>query len=137
MGGHALTLLLDTHVLLWWLADAGRLSPVQARALERAEAAKEPIAIAAITLWEIAKLAERGRIRFDQTVDVVLGEIEQHPALSVLPLDARIALESTRLGNRIPSDPADQLIVATARAHALRLVTADQRIRRSKSVSVI
>jgi len=129
--------LLDTHVLLWWLADTGRLSPVQTRALERAEATKEPLGVAAITLWEIAKLADRGRIRFDQTVDVVLEEIEQHPALSVLPLEARVALESTRLGDRVPSDPADQLIVATARVHALRLVTADERIRRSGTVSVI
>lgn len=137
MGGHALRLLLDTHVLLWWLAGTGRLSPAQARALERAETAIEPVAIASITLWEIAKLAERGRLRFDQTVDVVLEEIEQHPALAVLPLDARVALESTRLGDRVPTDPADQLIVATARAYGLRLVTADERIRRSKSVSVI
>ena len=137
MGSGSLTLILDTHVLLWWLADAGQLSPAQTRALERAEAAREPVAVASITLWEIAKLAERGRVRFDQTVDVVLEEIEQHPSLHIVPLDARIALESTRLGDRIPTDPADQLIVATARVHGLRLITADERIRSSKSVSII
>lgn len=130
-------LLLDTHALLWWLADAGPLSPTQIRALERAETANDPIGVSAITLWELAKLSERGRVQFDQSVDVVLEEIEQHPALSVLPLDARVALESTRLGDRFPSDPADQLIVATARVHGLRLVTADERIRRSGSVSVL
>jgi PIN domain nuclease of toxin-antitoxin system len=137
MGGRRVRLILDTHALLWWLGDAGRLSRPQTRALERAEADREPIAIASITLWEIAKLAERGRIRFDQTADVVLEEIERHPSLEVLPLDARIALESTRLGDRIPTDPADQLIVATARVHARRLITADERIRASKSVSII
>ena len=113
------------------------MSSAQTRALERVEASPEPFAIAAITLWEIAKLAERGRIRFDQTVDVVLDEIDQHSGIVVVPIDARVALESTRLGAHVPVDPADQLIIATARVHGLRLVTADQRIRDSHAVSVI
>ncbi|MBI4470828.1 MAG: type II toxin-antitoxin system VapC family toxin [Acidobacteria bacterium] len=132
-----MTLLLDTHVLLWWLADADELSRAQVQALEQAESRQETISIAAISLWEIAKLAERGRLRLTQSVDVVLSEIEEHRGLHVVPLTARIALESTRLGARVPSDPADQLIVATARVHALRLVTADDRIRRAGAVSVI
>ncbi len=132
-----MTLLLDTHALLWWLADAGDLSQGQVQALEQAESRGEAIGIAAISLWEIAKLVERGRLRLAQSVDVVLTEIEEHRGLYVLPLTARIALESTRLGPRVPSDPADQLIVATARVHALRLVTADERIRRAGAVSVL
>jgi PIN domain nuclease of toxin-antitoxin system len=136
VGGVALTLLVDTHILLWWLTD-GHLSTAQASALERAVAGGEPVAIAAITLWEIAKLAERGRIRLTQTIDGVLDQIEQHPSIEVLPLTARVALESTRLGARMSSDPADQLIVATARVHGLRLVTADTHIRESGCVSIV
>ena len=130
-------LLLDTHILLWWLEDAPRLSDAQTQALERAEAEGEPLAVAAISLWEIAKLAEIGRIRPSRTVDAVLEEIEQHPSIDLVPLNGRIALESTRLSDRLPKDPADQLIIATARVHGLRLVTADQRIRESHVVSVI
>ena len=132
-----MTLLVDTHALLWWLADVGELSQAQVQALERAESREEPIGIAAISLWESAKLVERGRLRLDQTVDVVLVEIEKHRGLDVLPLTARIALESTRLGPSVPSDPVDQLIVATARVHALQVVTADERIRRAGAVSVL
>jgi PIN domain nuclease of toxin-antitoxin system len=55
----------------------------------------------------------------------------------VLALDGRIAAESARLGPKMPTDPADQLIVASARVHGLRLLTADARIRDSGVVSVI
>ena len=78
-----------------------------------------------------------GRIQLAQTVDVILNEVERHRAIAVLPLTAQIAIESTRLGDRLPSDPTDQLIVATARVHGLQLLTADERIRKSGAVPVI
>jgi PIN domain nuclease of toxin-antitoxin system len=132
-----LTLLLDTHVLLWWLDAPGRLSPRQAQAISDAQANGERLAVAAFTLWQIAKLVEHGRLTFDDPIELVLDRIERSPALSILPLDARVALESTRLGDQMPRVPANQLIVATARVHGLRLVTSDERIRRSETVPVI
>ena len=137
MGGDSLTLLLDTHIVLWWLGDIDRLSVTQARTLKQADADGDRIGVAAVTLWEIAKLADRGRIQLGRPVDVILDEIEWHPVIELLPLTARVALESTRLGDRVPSDPTDQLIVATARVHGLRLVTADDRIRKSGAVPVV
>lgn len=137
MGGVSLTLLLDTHIVLWWLGDIDRLSAAQVRTLKQADADGERIGVAAVTLWEIAKLVERGRIQLTQPVDIILDAIERHPAMELLPLTARVALESTRLGDRVPSDPTDQLIIATARVHALRLVTSDDRIRKSGVVPVI
>src|SRR5262249_1389331 len=136
LGGRALTLLLDTHILLWWLVD-GHLSDAQTSAIERSLAASEPLGVAAISLWEIAKLAERGRIRLTQTIDAGLEQIEQHPSIEVLPMTGGVVAESTRLGAKMPTDPADQLIVATARVHGLRLVTADTRIRDAGGVSVV
>jgi PIN domain nuclease of toxin-antitoxin system len=130
-------ILLDTHILLWWLAGGTDLSAVQRKTLGREEAAGRPLAISAITLWEIAKLHELGKIRLAQTVDVVMDEIESHAQLTVLPLDGRIAVESTRLGAAFHSDPADQLIVATARVHGLHLATADERIRGSGVIAVV
>jgi PIN domain nuclease of toxin-antitoxin system len=131
------SLLLDTHVLVWWLQGEGPLSAQQTDALEQAEAAGDPFVVAAISLWEIAKLIERGRLEWRGSPDVLLEELEAHPRLAVLPLSARIAIESTRLGAAFHRDPADQLIVATARVHGCTLVTADDRIRRSNTVPVI
>jgi PIN domain nuclease of toxin-antitoxin system len=137
VGGDSLTWLLDTHILLWWLADSDELGPERAAALTRPEGSGEPLAIAAISLWEIAKLVEKQRIRLQATVDVVLADIERSPHIRVLPLTASIALESTRLGPRFPRDPADQIIAATCRVHGLRLVTVDERIRDSGTVSCL
>ena len=130
-------LLLDTHVLLWWLDAPGRLSSAQRQAIADARTVGEPLAVAAMTLWEIAKLVESRRLLFDEPIELVLDRIERNPALCVLPLDARVAVESTRVGDTMPKDPADRLIVASARVHGLRLVTADENIRRSGTVAVI
>lgn len=137
MGGGPLRLLLDTHILVWWLIAPARLSAAQTRALDLDREVDERLGVAATTLWEIAKLVEHRRLTFDDPIELVLDRIERNPSLSLLPLDARVALESTRLGDRMPGDPADQLIVATARVHGLRLVTADERIRRSGTVPIV
>jgi PIN domain nuclease of toxin-antitoxin system len=123
------TVLLDTHILIWWRLDSRRLSRNQIRLLQDLEKRGQPVAISAITLWEMAMLAARGRIGIGEPLGVWLEEIENHPLITVLPLTARIAAESVRLGPDFHNDPADQLIVATARLHGLHLMTADERIR--------
>jgi PIN domain nuclease of toxin-antitoxin system len=128
--GEALTLLLDTHAMLFWLREPEQLSKAQREALLSAAAAG-PLAVSAITLWEIALLVVRGRIAPTDAIDL----LERDPRFLVLPLDGRVATESAGLGAL--RDPADQLITATARVHALRLVTADRRIRGSGLVQVI
>ncbi len=122
-------LLLDTHILIWWRQDPSRLSKQQARILLEVNHERRA-AISAITLWELAKMVERGRLQIDLPLDIWLEEIESHPQLEVVPITARIALESTRLGEDFHKDPADQIIVATARCLAVPLMTADDRIRR-------
>jgi PIN domain nuclease of toxin-antitoxin system len=122
-------LLLDTHILVWWRTEPQRLSRQQRRVLEELEAQAGVARISAMTLWELAKMVERGRLQVDSPLDLWLAEIEAHPMLSVVPIDARIAAESVNLGADFHRDPADQIIVATARCHALRLMTADERIR--------
>ena len=125
-----LSFLLDTHILVWWRLDSSRLSASQARALEELERRGGRVSISSITLWELAKMAELGRLEVSVTLDAWLEEIETDPLLMVLPLTARIAAESIRLGSGFHKDPADQIIVATARCHGLRLMTADDRIHR-------
>lgn len=124
-------------MLLWALLGGDELTRDHREHLERAEQAGEVLAIAAISLWEIAMLVARGRVTMRGSVDVLLGEIENHARFEILPLTARIALESTRLGPSFHRDPADQLIAATCRVHGLTLVTADARIRASAVVAVL
>lgn len=130
-------LLLDTHALVWWLMDDRRLGPARIRAIERSLAARERLGVAAISFWELAKLVEQERLVLPRSVDELFDDLDAHPQLAVLPLSPRICLASTRLGPRFHKDPADQIIVATARVHALTLVTADERIARAGVVAVI
>ncbi len=124
------SVLLDTHILVWWRLNPGRLTKVQAHTLLELESRGEAMALSAISLWELAKTFERGRLEIPAPLELWLEEIETHPLIKILPLTARIVAESIRLGKDFHNDTADQIIVATARCHGLRLVTADERIRR-------
>ena len=128
--------LLDTHVVIWWLTDDRKLSRGYAKLLERSERSGMAVGFSAISLWEIAKLVERGRIELTQSVDDSLEQLETSAFLSILPLTGRVAVESTRLGARFHSNPIDQVIVATARCHGLTLLTVDERIIESGVVAV-
>jgi PIN domain nuclease of toxin-antitoxin system len=113
---------LDTHVLLH--AVAGRLSPAEGRLLRN-----DQWSVSAIVFWEIAKLAQLGRI------DVDLDDAEVVRALArvhVWPLTREIARTSTRLDVR--SDPADEIIGATSIVHNVPLVTRDRVLRRSRLI---
>ena len=113
---------LDTHVLLH--AVAGHLSPAESRLLRR-----DQWSISAIVLWEIAKLAQLGRIEVDlDDADVVRTLARVH----VWPVTRDIARTSTRLDIR--SDPADELIGATSVVHNVPLVTRDRVLRRSRII---
>lgn len=88
---------------------------------------REPVAISAITLLEIAVLFGKGSTRGDIPLDELLGELESSPALQIIPLTVEVAAEVGALGGAL-RDPADRAIVATARVRRLRLLTSDQRI---------
>lgn len=129
--------LVDTHVAVWWLFDDRRLPRSHRRVLQQAEKTGASIGLSAMSLWEIAKLVERGRLTLSQSLDECLAQIESSSFFGILPLTARIAAESVRLGAAFPSDPADQIIAATARCHGLTLLTADERILGSGVVAVL
>jgi PIN domain nuclease of toxin-antitoxin system len=129
-------LLLDTHVVVRWLAEPRKLSRSQTRILDAAARRSEPVALSAITLLEIAVLTAAGRLRLKAPMEELLSELQAHPVFQVLPLSYEIASEVASLGGGL-RDPADRAIVATARVHRLRLVTSDQRIVASKLVAVV
>ncbi len=128
--------LLDTHVLVYRLQDADELPKRYHRLLDEAEAAGERLGVSDISLWEIAMLAMRGRLAFSKPFDEWLLAAESHPSIDVLPITARVAAESVRLGPSFPRDPADRLIAATTRCHGLRLMTLDGPIRDSGAVAI-
>lgn len=128
--------LLDTHVLVFWYADAPELGAAHRAIVTKAEEAGERLGVSAISMWEIAKLVERERLRITRPLEDYLVDVEGNEAIEVLPLTARIAVESTRLGLGFPRDPADQIIAATARCHGLVLLTRDDPIRKSGVVAV-
>jgi len=131
-----LNVVLDTHVLLWLALDSKRLSRKARQAITRSRETGG-LGIAAITLWEIAQLAERGRLLVQGTTSDWLAELLASTAVSVLELSPAVAELATAFGPEFPRDPADRIIAATARAHAMPLVTADERIQLAPLVKTI
>lgn len=128
--------LIDTHILLRWRSDPGKLSKEQLRVLRTEERTGRPFALSAFSLLELALLISEKRIGIKQSADEFFAELETRPALQILPITVQIAAEFASVGHQL-RDPADRAIVATARVHRLQLITSDRRIIDSKLVSVV
>ena len=127
-------IILDTHVLIWMASDPKRLS-TRARAAIREARDKTGIAIATITLWELAWLAENGRIQVSGSVESFVRETVTRVILK--PITPEIAALAVRLTEAFPKDPADRLIASTAISEGVALLTADARVRQAKVVQTI
>jgi PIN domain nuclease of toxin-antitoxin system len=122
-------IVLDTHALLWWASgDTARLSSVAARAIEE-ELSGGRIAVSSFSAWELAMLVERGRVVLSMDVEAWLSVVSRIEAVRFVPVDNEISLRSVTLPGVFHKDPADRIIVATARKLAAPLVTADEKIR--------
>jgi PIN domain nuclease of toxin-antitoxin system len=119
-------IVLDTHVWVWWV-DGGTQLPPDYLALLQAEAANG-FGVSAISCWEVAKLVESGRLQLALPVSQWLTQALQ-PPVQLLPLSPEVAVGSTQLPGTFHRDPADQIIVATARQYGCPLVTMDRLIR--------
>lgn len=128
--------LLDTHVVLWWFERSSRLSRAQQRMLARSNDDR-PLGVADTSLWEIALLVEAGRVRLALPLDEWLARATAAPRVGVYPVTPAIASEVIALGSTRGWDPADRIIVATARVLSVPLVTSDTRIIDSKLVPTI
>ena len=127
-------ILLDTHVLLWMASDPKRLSRKAREAIRNARQ-NTGVAVATITLWELAWLAQNGRIQILSSVESFVRETVARVILR--PMTPEIAAVAVRLPAGYPKDPADRLIGSTAIVEGMPLVTADQQIRRAKAVDTI
>lgn len=127
-------ILLDTHVLIWLASDPQKLSKRARDAIRRASQ-ETGIAIAAITLWEVAWLATHGRLEMFGTVEAFLERISSRTAIR--PITVKVAALANQLPADYSRDLCDRLIGATALAEGMALVTKDESIRSSKHVRTI
>jgi PIN domain nuclease of toxin-antitoxin system len=119
-------IVLDTHAWLWWVAEPQRLSQRAREAIDRTER----FGIATISCWEIAMLAERGRIALDRTIELWIEQALADARAQPLPLTSAVAVRAALLGREgFVGDPADRIVYATARDAGASLVTRDEALR--------
>jgi PIN domain nuclease of toxin-antitoxin system len=129
-------IVLDTHVLIWWLCRPAELSAKARRAIN--EAVKDnAILVSAISVFEIVTLVRRGRLQFSVPVDAWLADVRVLPELRIAPITADVAQLAAGLGEELPGDPADRIIAATAMSLSAKLVTADSRLRSHKGLNAV
>jgi PIN domain nuclease of toxin-antitoxin system len=127
-------IVVDTHAAIWLTHDPTQLSPDATRVLTEARDSGG-LAIADITLREIAWLASTGRISIRPRLSTYLDFVAS--LFQVIPISGKIAERSTQFSAAFPRDPADRLIGATAIVHRVRLVTKDRPIRESGEVDCV
>jgi PIN domain nuclease of toxin-antitoxin system len=121
-------LLLDTHCWLWaQLGQVDRLSRRAVAAMRNAESAGN-LRVSVISVWELGMLEERGRVALPMNIRNWVEEALIKPGISLAPLTTEIAIESSNLPGNLHGDPADRIIVATARAWNATLLTKDERL---------
>lgn len=130
-------IVIDTHVLLWWV-NGDTVSDPATRALQtERESNRGLILVSAISVWEIATLLHKDRLRLGMELEDWLDTVAEIEAVRFVPVDNPVAMQSMRLPGAFHADPADRMIVALARHQSAPLVTADRRIREYAHVRTI
>ena len=127
-------ILLDTHVVVWLAFEPDRLSKCAKEAI-RAARVEGGLAIASITLMELAWLAENGRVETKLSVESFVRLCASK--MTVLPITPEIAARAVSFPDPYPKDPQDRLIGATALVEGIQLVTRDKRINESGMIPII
>lgn len=128
-------IVLDTHVWAWWVDGNERLTKTQLEAITTHET--DVIGVSAISVWEVAKLVELGKIELQPSLHEWFENALNYPGVRLIGLTPDIVIESTRLPEVFHRDPADQIIVATARIHNCPLLTSDMKILKYSHVTTI
>ncbi|MCF6301205.1 MAG: type II toxin-antitoxin system VapC family toxin [Proteobacteria bacterium] len=120
-------IVIDTHTLIWWVSGDKLLSKTAAKTIKDALVSSE-IIISSITIWEISMLIEKDRISLSMDIESWTKEVEAIQGVRFMSVDNEIGIKSTKLPGKFHKDPADRIIVATARKLAVPLVTIDEKI---------
>ncbi len=119
-------LLLDTHVLIWLMNGDQSLSKKSRKLIDDSQK-NGSLSISVITVWEVGMLEHRGRIVLKKPcLEWIKSAL--HHGIQLIALTPEIAIESCHLPGYTAGDPADRMIIATARIESLLLLTADERI---------
>ena len=119
--------LLDTHTWIWWHMNPDRLSE-KVKALIEDSSNYDELLLSAISPWEFSKFLEKGRIGISGDPIIWLQEALALPKLTIVPLSPVLAYQSTVLPQPFHDDPADQIIVASAREEEAVILTKDNNI---------
>jgi PIN domain nuclease of toxin-antitoxin system len=130
-------IVIDTHILVWWVSGSDTLSTAAKKAIKETLSNSGEVLISSISAWEIAMLVDKGRLVLSMDVESWLDEVSQIDGVRFLPVDNEIGVKSTALPGDFHKDPADRMIVATARKLAVPLVTADEKILQYEHVKTI
>ncbi|MGL5063510.1 MAG: type II toxin-antitoxin system VapC family toxin [Microcoleus sp.] len=118
-------IVLDTHIWIWWADNNPRLTQQHREWIQQYQS--QGLGVSIISCWEVAKLVENNRLAMSIAVDEWLTAALAYTGVQLLNLTIPIVVESTKLTG-FHRDPADQLIVATARIYGCPLLTADAKI---------
>jgi PIN domain nuclease of toxin-antitoxin system len=129
-------IVLDTHVLVWWVSGSGRLSVRAKRAIDQS-LRRSPAIVSTISVLEIVTAVRRGRLELGSPLDFWLADLRALPELQFQPVSGEIAELAGSFDEATPGDPADRIIVATALTLHAKLVTADERLRESPRVVTV
>ena len=130
-------IVLDTHALLWWVSGSDVMSVAAEKAINETLTQGGEIIVSAISAWEVSMLIDKGRLILSMDVENWFDEVSQIDGVRFMPVDNEISIKSTVLPGDFHKDPADRMIVATARKLAVPLVTADEKIRNYEHVRTI
>ncbi len=128
---------IDTHVLIWFVNGSEQLSKIAKDTINQTIASDDEIIISSMSTWEIAMLINKNRLVLSMDIESWLNNIEKIQGFRFVPVDNEIAYKSTQLPGEFHKDPADRMIVATARKLAIPLITADQKIRTYEHITTI
>jgi PIN domain nuclease of toxin-antitoxin system len=128
-------IILDTHVWVWWVHGDEKITSTQTKIIKANET--DIIGVSAISAWEIAKLVEYNRLELPCPLQEWFYEALSYPGIRLIELTPEIAIESTKLPGEFHRDPADQIIVATARLYDSSLITSDTKILKYPYVNII
>ena len=125
--------LLYTHAWIWWNIHPQRLSKKVVNLIMDTRKYEE-LLLSVISPWEFSKLLEKGRLGISCDPELWISEALDMTGLRVIPLTPTIAYRSTALPKPCPNDPADQIIIATAREEKATIITKDEQIIQYKHV---
>jgi len=127
--GRPAPLLIDTHYWIWLQFGTRECVTARSLAVIRDAATRGDLFLSVMSVWEVGMLESKGRLQLYTSCTQWVEEALAMTGLSVAPLTPTIALESNHLPGSFHGDPADRIIVATARAMGARLLTSDKNIR--------